>query len=58
MRLVTSDTIPDRVIELGDIVYACAVSGANILREIRGALGQDNCPGPRRAVGARTGEGL
>jgi len=38
MRLVTSDTIPDRVIELGDIVYACAVSEANILRDMREAV--------------------
>jgi uncharacterized protein YbjQ (UPF0145 family) len=38
MRLVTSDTIADRPIELGDMVYACAVSGANILRDMREAV--------------------
>ena len=38
MRLVTSETIPDRPIEQGDMVYACAVSGANILRDMREAV--------------------
>ena len=38
MRLVTSETIPDRPIEQGEMVYACAVSGANILRDMREAV--------------------
>jgi uncharacterized protein YbjQ (UPF0145 family) len=38
MRLVTSEAIPDRPIEQGDMVYACAVSGANILRDMREAV--------------------
>ena len=38
MRLVTSDTVPDRPIEQGEMVYACAVSGANILRDMREAV--------------------
>jgi uncharacterized protein YbjQ (UPF0145 family) len=38
MRLVTSETVPDRPIEQGEMVYACAVSGANILRDMREAV--------------------
>jgi uncharacterized protein YbjQ (UPF0145 family) len=38
MRLVTSETIPDRPIEQGEMVFACAVSGANILRDMREAV--------------------
>jgi len=38
MRLLTSHTVPDRAISEGEIVYACAVSGANILRDMREAL--------------------
>jgi uncharacterized protein YbjQ (UPF0145 family) len=38
MRLVTAETIPDRAIEQGEMVYACAVSGANILRDMREAV--------------------
>lgn len=38
MRLVTSETIEDRAIEQGDMVYACAISGANILRDMREAV--------------------
>ena len=38
MRLLTAETIPDRPIEQGDMVYACAVSGANILRDMREAV--------------------
>jgi len=38
MRLVTSETIPDASLETGDMVYACAVSGANILRDMREAV--------------------
>jgi len=37
MLLLTSDTI-DRPIERGEIVYAVAVSGANILRDMREAV--------------------
>jgi len=38
MRLITSETVLDRAIAQGDIVYACAVSGANILRDMREAV--------------------
>lgn len=38
MRLLTSDNVSDRPIEKGEIVYACAVSGANILRDMREAV--------------------
>jgi uncharacterized protein YbjQ (UPF0145 family) len=38
MRLLTSETIPDRPVELGELVHACAVSGANILRDMREAV--------------------
>ena len=37
MRLLTSESV-DRPIERGDIVYAVAVSGANILRDMREAV--------------------
>jgi uncharacterized protein YbjQ (UPF0145 family) len=36
-RLLTSDSL-DRPIERGEIVYAVAVSGANILRDMREAV--------------------
>ena len=35
MRLVTSQTITDRPITQGGLVHACAVSGANIIRDMR-----------------------
>ena len=38
MRLLTTDAVPDRPIEQGEIVYACAVSGANVLRDMREAI--------------------
>ncbi len=38
MRLLTSDSVGDQPIERGEIVYACAVSGANILRDMREAI--------------------
>ena len=38
MRLITSDTVLDRAIAQGEMVYACAVSGANILRDMREAV--------------------
>ena len=37
MHLVTSETV-DRPIERGEIVYAVAISGANILRDMREAV--------------------
>ena len=37
MHLLTSETV-DRPIERGEIVYAVAVSGANILRDMREAV--------------------
>jgi uncharacterized protein YbjQ (UPF0145 family) len=37
MQLVTSDSV-DRPIERGEIVYAVAISGANILRDMREAV--------------------
>jgi len=37
MRLLTSETL-DRPVETGDMVYACAISGANILRDVREAV--------------------
>lgn len=38
MRLMTSETIPGRPIEQGEMVFACAVSGANVLRDMREAI--------------------
>ncbi len=38
MRLVTTDTISDGPIRHGEIVYAMAVSGANVLRDMREAI--------------------
>jgi uncharacterized protein YbjQ (UPF0145 family) len=38
MRLITSETVHDGAIAQGEIVYACAVSGANILRDMREAV--------------------
>jgi uncharacterized protein YbjQ (UPF0145 family) len=38
MRLVTADIITDRPVDHGEMVYACAVSGANILRDMREAV--------------------
>jgi len=37
MHLVTSETV-DRPIQRGEIVYAVAISGANILRDMREAV--------------------
>jgi len=37
MRLLTSDSV-DQPIQRGEIVYAVAVSGANILRDMREAV--------------------
>ena len=38
MRLVTTETVDDTEIERGEIVYAVAVSGANIVRDMREAI--------------------
>lgn len=37
MHLLTSETV-DRPVERGEIIYAVAVSGANILRDMREAV--------------------
>ncbi len=38
MKLVTTETIPGVAIEQGEMIYAVAVSGANILRDMREAI--------------------
>jgi uncharacterized protein YbjQ (UPF0145 family) len=38
MRLLTSESPGDEPIELGELVYGCAVAGANILRDMREAI--------------------
>ena len=38
MHLVTTENVTDRPIEQGEMVYACAVAGANILRDMREAV--------------------
>jgi uncharacterized protein YbjQ (UPF0145 family) len=38
MRLVTTETLDGQAVEQGDLIYACAVSGANILRDFREAI--------------------
>jgi uncharacterized protein YbjQ (UPF0145 family) len=38
MRLITTETVLDRAITQGEMVYACAASGANILRDMREAV--------------------
>jgi uncharacterized protein YbjQ (UPF0145 family) len=38
MRLLTSDRPAGRPVEQGEVVFACAVSGANILRDMREAI--------------------
>lgn len=37
MRLLTTEIL-DEPIERGDLVYACAISGANIVRDVREAI--------------------
>ena len=37
MRLVTTETI-DEPVRHGELIYACAVSGANVLRDMREAI--------------------
>ncbi|MEL6297348.1 MAG: heavy metal-binding domain-containing protein [Pseudomonadota bacterium] len=38
VRLVTTETIPGEQIRLGALVTACAVTGANVLRDVREAI--------------------
>lgn len=38
MRIVTTETIGDRPVRHGDMVFAAAVSGANIIRDMREAV--------------------
>lgn len=38
MIILTCDAIIDRPYRQGEIVYACAVSGANVLRDMREAI--------------------
>ena len=38
MRLVTTDTIQDAEIVTGEVIFAVAVSGANIVRDMREAI--------------------
>lgn len=38
MRLVTTDSIDDAAIITGEVVFAVAVSGANIVRDMREAI--------------------
>jgi uncharacterized protein YbjQ (UPF0145 family) len=38
MRLLTTEEVGDKPIERGELVFACAVSGANILRDMREAI--------------------
>ena len=38
MKCVSTDTIAGHDIRLGDVVHACAVSGANIVRDVREAI--------------------
>ena len=38
MRMLTTPTVEDGPIRHGEMVYACAVSGANVLRDMREAI--------------------
>jgi uncharacterized protein YbjQ (UPF0145 family) len=38
MRLVTTETISDGPVRHGQAIFACAVSGANVLRDMREAI--------------------
>lgn len=38
MRIVTTETISDGPVRHGEIVFAAAVSGANVLRDMREAI--------------------
>ena len=48
MRLLTTETVDDAEIVRGDVVYACAISGANIVRDMREAI--------TNTIGGRTGQ--
>lgn len=38
MRILTTDAVPDRTVAHGEMVYAVAISGANIVRDMREAV--------------------
>ena len=38
MRLLSTENLDDRPIDKGELVYACAISGANIIRDMREAV--------------------
>jgi uncharacterized protein YbjQ (UPF0145 family) len=38
MQLVTTETVDGANIQRGEILYACAISGANLLRDMREAV--------------------
>jgi len=38
MRLLTTETLGTEAVRHGDIVTACAVTGANVLRDVREAI--------------------
>jgi uncharacterized protein YbjQ (UPF0145 family) len=38
MRLVTTETVSDGPVRHGEALFACAVSGANVLRDLREAI--------------------
>ncbi len=38
MRLVTTETVSDRPVRQGEMLHAVAVSGANIIRDMREAI--------------------
>lgn len=38
MRIVTTETISDGPVRHGETIFACAVSGANIIRDMREAV--------------------
>jgi uncharacterized protein YbjQ (UPF0145 family) len=38
VRLLTTEHVDDRPIDRGELVYACAIAGANIIRDMREAV--------------------
>lgn len=38
MKLVTTDTVEGAEVRAGEMLFACAVSGANVLRDMREAI--------------------
>ena len=38
MRIVTTETVSEGPVQHGEVVFACAVSGANIIRDMREAV--------------------